>query len=96
MRRSGKFRIAGSARQDWERHSLPYRIDQVVDAFFELPDDQIHEQDASTELIGEWYIAHANVFGRLFMIGGIKNVRGEWTVVRVVTPVWPPAPRTED
>jgi len=96
VRRSNGFRIAGSARQRWERHSLPYRIEQVVDAFFALPDDQISEQDASTEFVGDWYIAHARVFGCLFMMGGLKNARGEWTVVRVVAPVWPLPPRTEE
>lgn len=96
MKGSKRFRIAGTARQDWERHSLPYRIDQVVDAFFALPDDQINEQDASTEFVGDWHIAHANVLGRLFMIGGLKNARDEWTVVRVVAPVWPLPQRTEE
>jgi len=90
LRKASGFRIAGTARHDWERYDCPHSIEAVVDAMFGEADSKVNERAAPTPGRPGWWIAHGRVFGRLFMIGGYKNAKGEWTGVKIVSPVWPP------
>ncbi len=90
LERATSFKIAGSARRDWDLHVTPHSIEDVVDAFFSLSDDEINEREESTPFTPTIWIAHARIFGQLFMMNGHKNSRGEWTIALMVAPVWPP------
>jgi len=79
--------IARAARRDWRRFGLPSGIDEVVDALFELPPDQVLESAVGAIERPNWHVAHGRVDGRLYVAGGLKNAEGEWIAVLMVAPV---------
>jgi hypothetical protein len=73
----------------WESYVVPLSIQEVVDAIFSLPPDELREPDHPPNLPA-WRVVHARVLGRRFVIAGEVNTDGDWLTVEVVAPVWPP------
>lgn len=84
MKRGDGFVITRTARSVWGEFGLRYTADEAVDALFDLSDADIRESAAGTLERPAWEVAHGRVFGRLVMIGGYKNPKGEWIAVHAL------------
>jgi len=89
MRKAAGFRISPQARTDWEQFVVPKSIQNVVDAIFELPPENLTAPEHPPERAG-WRMVHARVEGTLYLMAGRVNPDDEWLSADIVAPVWPP------
>lgn len=86
VKRATDFKIDIAARKDWETLNAKHTIDQVVDALFGLPDEQIGV--ARVRDRKDWRTGHGSAFGTPYLFGGSVNADGEWTSIGLLLPAW--------